>query len=55
MMHHSAPGPASVIWTIGHSNHALETFLALLAQQWIEWVADVRSYLQEDPTWALGK
>lgn len=31
------------IYTAGHSNHALETFLGLLAQHGIEEVADVRS------------
>jgi len=32
------------IWTIGHSNHSFETLARLLAQQRIEFVADVRSY-----------
>jgi uncharacterized protein (DUF488 family) len=32
------------IWTIGHSTHPLEKFLALLAQYRIEAVADVRSF-----------
>ena len=36
----SAP---SCLFTIGHSNHALEKFLALLRQHGIECVADVRS------------
>lgn len=31
------------LFTIGHSNHALETFLALLHQHKIDCVADVRS------------
>lgn len=31
------------LFTVGHSNHALETFLALLRQHGIECVADVRS------------
>ncbi|MNR86725.1 hypothetical protein D3C72_175800 [compost metagenome] len=31
------------IWSIGHSNHQLETFIALLAGQAIEMVIDVRS------------
>jgi uncharacterized protein (DUF488 family) len=38
-----SPGLARVLWTIGHSNHPLESFLALLAEQRIEVVADVRS------------
>lgn len=32
------------IWTIGHSNHTIEKFLALLAEQSIELVADVRRF-----------
>jgi uncharacterized protein (DUF488 family) len=32
-----------VIWTIGHSNHTLERFAALLQTERIELVADVRS------------
>jgi len=43
MAHHTAPGAASTIWTIGHSNHPLETLLALLAQHRIQVVVDVRS------------
>ena len=31
------------VLTIGHSNHPLETFLALLRQHQVAWVADVRS------------
>ena len=31
------------IWTIGHSNHPLETFLDLLAKHRIEVLVDVRS------------
>jgi uncharacterized protein (DUF488 family) len=31
------------VFTIGHSSHALDTFLALLARHGIEVVADVRS------------
>lgn len=31
------------IWTIGHSNHALDVFLALLSRVNVEVVADVRS------------
>jgi uncharacterized protein (DUF488 family) len=32
------------VWTIGHSNHALDAFAELLAAERIEFVADVRSY-----------
>jgi len=35
---------ALTIWTIGHSTHSLEKFLALLSQYRIEAVADVRSF-----------
>ena len=35
--------PTPTIWTIGHSNHALEHFLALLRKHAIQVVADVRS------------
>jgi uncharacterized protein (DUF488 family) len=42
-MHDASAGPASTIWTIGHSNHPLETFLGLLAQHRIDVVVDVRS------------
>jgi len=35
--------PIRQIWTIGHSNHALEDFLDLLAAHGIEILADVRS------------
>lgn len=34
----------AVLYTIGHSNHSLETFLALLKRHGIEAVADVRTY-----------
>jgi uncharacterized protein (DUF488 family) len=34
----------STIWTIGHSTHPLETFLALLAHHQVEAVADVRRF-----------
>jgi uncharacterized protein (DUF488 family) len=34
---------ASTAYTVGHSNHSLETFLGLLEQQEIEVVVDVRS------------
>ncbi len=39
----TAHAPTSTIWTIGHSNHPLETLLALLAQHRIDVVVDVRS------------
>ena len=35
---------APAIWTIGHSTHAIETFLGLLASQSIECLADVRRF-----------
>ena len=38
---HGGGGPA--VWTIGHSNHALDHFLALLTAHAIEVVVDVRS------------
>ena len=31
------------IWTIGHSNHALDHFLGLLAEHGVEILVDVRS------------
>jgi uncharacterized protein (DUF488 family) len=39
----AAARPNDVLWTIGHSNHPLETFLALLRQRAIEVLVDVRS------------
>jgi uncharacterized protein (DUF488 family) len=38
------PGAPRRIFTIGHSNHSLPTFLELLAQHQIEVLADVRSH-----------
>jgi len=35
---------ATPFWTLGHSNHALDAFVALLAGERIELVADVRSH-----------
>ena len=35
---------ARAIWTIGHSNHSIEAFLALVAGESIELVADVRRF-----------
>ena len=35
---------AETVWTIGHSNHPIERFLALLAGQSIETLADVRRF-----------
>ncbi len=32
------------IWTVGHSNHAIEHFRGLLAASGIEFIVDVRSY-----------
>ena len=42
-MSDASPGPTSTLWTIGHSNHPLEAFLALLGRHQVEVVADVRS------------
>jgi uncharacterized protein (DUF488 family) len=42
-MHDASPGPPATIWTIGHSNHPLPTFLDLLARHQIELLIDVRS------------
>lgn len=42
-MHDATPGPASTVWTIGHSNHPLDAFLDLLARRRIDVVVDVRS------------
>ena len=36
--------PASTIWTVGHSNHSAEHFLALLRRHDIDTLIDVRSY-----------
>ncbi|HEY7061168.1 MAG TPA: DUF488 domain-containing protein [Chloroflexota bacterium] len=36
-------GATPAIYSIGHSNHALDTFLALLGQHAVDVVADVRS------------
>ncbi len=43
--------PANRIWTVGHSTHTLERFLALLKAHAINAVADVRSapYSQRNP------
>jgi uncharacterized protein (DUF488 family) len=38
------PHEQPTIWTIGHSNHDLDGFLALLATERIETVVDVRSH-----------
>lgn len=35
---------AATIWTVGHSTHDLDRFLALLASERIEFLVDVRSY-----------
>jgi uncharacterized protein (DUF488 family) len=39
----SRPPPVPVLWTLGHSNHSIERFLALLRRHGIEAVVDVRS------------
>lgn len=36
-------GERPVVWTVGHSNHSLETFLGLLEAHGIQILADVRS------------
>lgn len=36
--------PPSVLYTIGHSTHPIETFISLLSQHQIEILADVRSF-----------
>jgi uncharacterized protein (DUF488 family) len=40
----SAPLAAPILYTVGHSTHSIETFLALLARHSIATLADVRSY-----------
>jgi uncharacterized protein (DUF488 family) len=35
---------APTIWTVGHSTHSLDDFLAMLSQERIEFLVDVRSY-----------
>jgi uncharacterized protein (DUF488 family) len=40
----SMNGMARCVWTVGHSNHATEKLLALLADERIAFVVDVRSY-----------
>ncbi len=39
----AAARPNDILWTIGHSNHPLETFLDLLRRHAIEVLVDVRS------------
>lgn len=39
----AAPG-VEAIWTIGHSTHPIEEFIALLAECGVETVADIRSH-----------
>jgi uncharacterized protein (DUF488 family) len=36
--------PRPVIWTVGHSNHSLDRFVALVCEERIEFLVDVRSY-----------
>ena len=38
------PADSATIWTIGHSTHPLDEFLALIAQYRIEAIADVRRF-----------
>ena len=42
-MEEQSPDPAPSIWTIGHSNHPLETFIDLIIGNRIAVLADVRS------------
>jgi len=42
-MHDTSAGQAETLWTIGHSNHPLESFLDLLTRQQIQVLVDVRS------------
>jgi uncharacterized protein (DUF488 family) len=37
-------GRQATIWTVGHSNHDVESFIALLEQHEIGYLVDVRSY-----------
>ncbi len=39
----SPPPAVAELYTVGHSNHAIEHFLALLRRHGVETVADVRS------------
>lgn len=39
----SAEPPLTTLWSVGHSNHALETFIALLRQHAIAQLVDVRT------------
>jgi uncharacterized protein (DUF488 family) len=34
----------SIVWSVGHSNHSLEEFLALVRGHGVECIVDVRSY-----------
>jgi uncharacterized protein (DUF488 family) len=36
--------PSPTLWTVGHSNHELQTLLDLVHSQQIDYVVDVRSY-----------
>jgi uncharacterized protein (DUF488 family) len=36
--------PLPTVWTVGHSNHDLETLLTLVESQRIDYLVDVRSY-----------
>ena len=42
-MENNLSGDGSTIWTVGHSNHKIETFLDLLTRHRIEILVDVRS------------
>lgn len=36
--------PRAVVWTVGHSNHELDSFAQLVLSQQIEFLVDVRSF-----------
>ena len=48
---HPARDAAAVVYTVGHSNHSIETFLALLVRHAITAIGDVRSspYSRRNP------
>ena len=52
-----APGLNAGVYTVGHSNHAIEKFLDLLRQHSIEAIADVRShpYSRFNPQFSLKR
>lgn len=40
----STPSPRTTVWTVGHSTHPADEFIAILRAHRIEWVADVRRF-----------